>query len=871
MNNNGIREWPPAYEKPEGKYVFISYSHKDADLVYRDLKELHDNGARFWYDKAMREGQDWLARATARIRDPNCCEVLFYVTKNALQSEAILKELELVKERRKRDPEFTFASINIPGETAFQMMKSLDIPEKTFRSFLEAFPEEKLFFPRTEDGAERKHLYSLVAELEKVDAIDMSQCKLSQIQLFKYREYKHGAEIKKYIGGESVVYIPPEIEKEKVISIGIEAFQGNKELKQVVIPEGVERIDDFAFSGCSNLEKVTLPVSLQSLGYEAFRDCSKLKSIEIPRKVGLIGDYCFYRCHSLKELNLLSEVPLTLAFAAFSECQAMEELTLPDSTVSIGPYVFNNCISLKRITIPQKVKSIGLSAFYSCTSLEEVSIQSKEFMRNNKWFSRCRNLERIIFRYDIMGHYATDEGWKKDHGAQLCYKLEAPQGIECPADLISWEASPGAERYVVCLNGKTFETEECCLSIPVKEVSNRYEISVKACSAARSLIDSEFSVEHQIEVNREIFKTVSTDENIILLKYSGKETVVEIPDEITIIADEAFFNHEELQQVKFPSKLHTIGQKAFYHCTGLKKLNLPSSLTTIGKEAFWGTAIRRLKIPRGVKSIGDGCFAGCNDLKTLRIDPEGLEYGGDKIFYRCINLRTVCFNSKFSTLYSGMFRGCTELEEITLPGKLKTICSGAISYIMRLTEINIPASVTEIASGAFSNSFGLEKILVDKRNEVYMEREGVLFHKNSDLDHTIIQFPSYKPVDSYEIAEDVSSIGKLAFKDAEHLKEVTIVGDMKEIGESAFERCPNLREVTVQGKLEHIQKDAFKDCFKLRWLHLKSDTPPKLYGDPFENVPEDMIIYVPQEYIDHYTRVSEWQYVQRRLKPDSEM
>jgi predicted nucleotide-binding protein len=74
-------DWPELYEAPSGenskKYIFISYSHEDAGIVYQDLKTLAANGARIWYDRAMHVGQNWIERARNKIQDKNCAAVLY--------------------------------------------------------------------------------------------------------------------------------------------------------------------------------------------------------------------------------------------------------------------------------------------------------------------------------------------------------------------------------------------------------------------------------------------------------------------------------------------------------------------------------------------------------------------------------------------------------------------------------------------------------------------------------------------------------------------------------------------------------------------------------------------------------------------------
>ena len=66
--------------------------------------------------------------------------------------------------------------------------------------------------------------------------------------------------------------------------------------KQVVIPEGVERIWNQWFWG-SDIESVEVPASVKEIGADAFYDCRKLKSVTFAPKGGLerIVAGCFHR------------------------------------------------------------------------------------------------------------------------------------------------------------------------------------------------------------------------------------------------------------------------------------------------------------------------------------------------------------------------------------------------------------------------------------------------------------------------------------------------------------------------------------------------------------------------------------------------
>ena len=72
----------------------------------------------------------------------------------------------------------------------------------------------------------------------------------------------------------------------------------------------------------------------------------------------------------------------------------------------------------------------------------------------------------------------------------------------------------------------------------------------------------------------------------VLIKYSGDETDVIIPDSVTSIGNKAFIWCESLQNVTIPDSVTSIGDKAFGWCSSLQSITIPDSVTSIGNEAF---------------------------------------------------------------------------------------------------------------------------------------------------------------------------------------------------------------------------------------------------------------------------------------------
>ncbi len=80
-------------------------------------------------------------------------------------------------------------------------------------------------------------------------------------------------------------------------AIGREAFRDNTNIIGVIIPDSVEKIDDYAFQGCSSIKYVDFGEGLKTIGRDAFAilstATSSLKSITLPASLKTIGARAF--------------------------------------------------------------------------------------------------------------------------------------------------------------------------------------------------------------------------------------------------------------------------------------------------------------------------------------------------------------------------------------------------------------------------------------------------------------------------------------------------------------------------------------------------------------------------------------------------
>lgn len=98
------------------KFVFVSYSHKDAEAVIEDVKSLLSKGVRIWFDENMRIGENWEEVAERILRHKNCVGVIFYNSANSFSSKAVQKEQSLTREL-----EHQYWSVHLDSKIAADM------------------------------------------------------------------------------------------------------------------------------------------------------------------------------------------------------------------------------------------------------------------------------------------------------------------------------------------------------------------------------------------------------------------------------------------------------------------------------------------------------------------------------------------------------------------------------------------------------------------------------------------------------------------------------------------------------------------------------------------------------------------------------
>lgn len=200
---------------------------------------------------------------------------------------------------------------------------------------------------------------------------------------FEWRYMGETIQLKRYIGSGGDVVIPAVYEGLPVVSIASDAFRNIRNVKSVVIPDGVTEIGSRAFCestltdivipdsvtsialGCfqeSDITSVILPKRLKSIEKYLFMDCKKLVSVVIPDGMALIKESAFEGAVSLLDVTIPGSV-LEIAKRAFFGCTGLRNVIIGEGVSFIRDYAFQNCENLNSMYVPATVTSIGILTF----------------------------------------------------------------------------------------------------------------------------------------------------------------------------------------------------------------------------------------------------------------------------------------------------------------------------------------------------------------------------------------------------------------------------------------------------------------------------------------------------------------------------
>ena len=408
--------------------VFISYSHRDAEIRAEIVEKLESAGIRCWYaPRNIQPGEEWADAITRGLKDSRALILIFTEASN--DSNQVLREVGLAVDLKKpiipcRCDE------TIPSGSMQYYLSTLQWLDFTDED--DEFPDELPELIRTKlseekpaevpepvsSGRERKKrgvlkpvlwiaaailvlniglvffLYSkgllgkreLPSEVQPDNTLeqliddgvttatgeDIRSLDLDQLQSvvvnnkLYYFSTDHDSP-----GADNFLYTLEEDD-----TIRLDDYKGTEQ-REILIPEVIDglpvtEIGEACFQNDRTLEKVTMPDTVDVIGVSAFAGCSELKEAVFSANLKKI-DIKAFENSGLTNVVLPDSVEIIEA-AAFSGCEKLETIFLPKGIEMIPQDVLRGTPNLKTVTIAAEKVLIDKDAFDSGVDLTIIGV-----------------------------------------------------------------------------------------------------------------------------------------------------------------------------------------------------------------------------------------------------------------------------------------------------------------------------------------------------------------------------------------------------------------------------------------------------------------------------------------------------------------
>ena len=600
-------------------------------------------------------------------------------------------------------------------------------------------------------------------------------------------------------------------------------FAGMPDLVTVTFAENSKLtfMGDYAFYNCPSLTKAILPDNVKTIGTNAFAYCVALQEVSLPAALETLPNSCFSECTALTKVVMQEGLKIieAYAFAASKDTNpVLAEVAIPASVSSIGGSAFNYQKSLKKVTFGENsnLQILGVSAFAQCASLESIVLPSKLSTMNadpftlkhelgnqqlmTSWiFQNCTSLKSV----DMSAcEYLLDIPTMTFAGCTALETLLLPPNLVTIQDfsfgyMIHYMSTTSIRHYeplsslreivipasVTSIGGFAFNGCENLETVTFEEGSTLTSLGVQHAQGDRPAHGM------YIFANTPALKSINIPSTVTTIGYgcfenSGMNS--KLHDGITVIADYAFRNCDNLVDPGLSDNLAYVGKEAFFDCDKLEKAELFFGLEYLGNMAF--AFCEQLKvgyIPATVSNITNP-FAGCTGITEFSMDQD--------------NAAMIMDNG---VLYDGA---------------MKTL----LYYPASLTNetFEIPKSVREIAVGAFAGanlkSLTIPTHIIAIPNYAFQDAalETITFHNQllSIGDHA---FDGCAKLNNVYLFNSTTTLGNYAFANCTSLtdfvfEDIASLTTYYVIGEHFFDGCTAMTELILPNQMKVSNAEAAK-------------------------------------------------------------
>ncbi len=369
-----------------------------------------------------------------------------------------------------------------------------------------------------------------------------------------------------------------------------------------------------------------------------------------------------------------------------------------------------------------------------------------------------------------------------------------------------------------------------------------------------------------------------------LISYTGEDTVVRVPDEVTAIGTNVFSNNKTITTLYLGENVTTIEYQqgmtalttlvlqngeadmevagsSFGYCDALTTLEVEADVVTIPSVLYNVGTLQEINVAEGnthYYSEAGVLFVRENSTSKLTLVkfpksspitdyvipedkyikaigeyafdrcqnlvsveiPEGLEVIREEAFNWCENLKTITMGPDVKELQSYAFYYCKNLETLTLSPVLEDVLTGSGLLSGSGLKTLIVPQATSYLPEAMYQHNTLENIQVAEGNPLYKSVDGVLFSADGKV---LVSYPKGRKDTSYTVPEGTVEIGKEAFYYRESLEEIILPQSLEVLGDSAMEGATALKELVLPAGVHTLEFDSLYNCKSMTTLTMSEN------------------------------------------------
>lgn len=171
-----------------------------------------------------------------------------------------------------------------------------------------------------------------------------------------------------------------------------------------------------------------------------------------------------------------------------------------------------------------------------------------------------------------------------------------------------------------------------------------------------------------------------------------------------------------------------------------------------------------------------------------------------------------------------------------------------------IVNVTIPESILTVGSRAFESCSRLKRVTFLKHSQ------AAAIHAQAFMNCTALV--------EIVLPENLETIAEYAFLGCRSLTHIILPNTITAINLRVFEECSSLTSIVIPDTVEEIDVGAFRDCAQLQNIIVLAKTPPKVYSNTFEGIPDTAKIYCYASALNAYKDATDWEPYINKLKVD---